>query len=242
MQRKRKLATTLGTALIVAAALPLGSQVDAADHRDAPGTNGTMGGDRFADLNDLYAWHTEDGNIVMVLTFNGLHAADAPVTDYLDPAETPNVLHSIHIDNTADPVVAAMWDDNTNDNVSDLDIHLKLGQNGLEDWGFQIEGIPGASGPIVGPLGETVTDGGVSATVGLFDDPFFFDLGGFQATVANLDEPDDPADLGFALGATVDTFAGTNTMALVIEFPAADAIGDNAENFIQVWATSGRAP
>lgn len=242
MQRNRKLATTLGTALIVAAALPLGSQVDAADHRDAPGTNGTMGGDRYADLNDLYAWHTEDGNLVVVLTFNGLHAPDAPVTDYLDPAETPNVLQSIHIDNTADPTVAADPTDNTNDNMSDLDIHVKLGQNGLGDWAYQIEGIPGSSGPIVAPLGEVVEDGSVTATVGLFDDPFFFDLAGFQATVANLDETDDPSDLGFALGATVDTFAGTNTMAIVVEFPVADAIGDNAENFIQVWATSGRAP
>lgn len=243
MQRRRKLATTLGTALLIAAALPLGSQVDAADHRDAPGTNGAMSGDRYADINDLYVWHTERGTLIVVLTFNGLHAPDAPATDILDPGETPDVLFSVHIDNTADPLEAADPLDNDNDNMSDLDIHLKLGQNGLEEWGYQISGIPGATGPLVAALGEISEEGGVSATVGLFDDPFFFDLAGFNQTIANLDETDDDADLGFMLGATVDTFAGTNTLALVMEFPAADVLGDkNPENFIQVWATSGRAP
>lgn len=242
MQRRRTLATTLGTALLIAAALPLGSQVDAADHRDAPGTNGTMGGDRYADINDLYAWHTENDTLVVVLTFNGLHAPDAPATDILDPSETPNVLYSVHIDNTADPVEAADPLDNDNDNMSDIDIRLKLGQNGLEEWGYQITGIPGVDEPVVAPLGEVATAGDVSVTVGLFDDPFFFDLAGFNATVANLSETDNNTDLGFMLGMTTDTFAGTNTLALVIEMPVADAIGKNAENFIQVWATSGRAP
>jgi len=242
MQRRRKLATTLGTALLIAAALPLGSQVDAADHRDAPGTNGTMSGDRYADINDLYAWHTARGTLIVVLTFNGLHAPDAPATDILDPGETPNVLFSVHIDNTADPMEAADPLDNDNDNVSDLDIHLKLGQNGLEEWGYQVSGIPGTTEPLVAALGEITEEGSVSATVGLFDDPFFFDLGGFNATVANLSETDDDADLGFMLGTPTDTFAGTNTLALVLEFPAADAVAKNPENFIQVWATSGRAP
>lgn len=235
MMRRRKLAT-LGTALLVAAALPLGSQVNAADHADAPAT----AGDSFADLNDLYAWHTGNDTLVVILTFNGLHAPGDPETDYLDPAETPNVLHSIHIDNTADPILAG--DPTTaadNDNESDIDIHVRLGQNGLGEWGYQVEGIPGVD-PIVGPLGEVTSSGGAQATVGLFDDPFFFDLTAFNQTLTNLHETKEDGDLAFP---TADTFAGTNTMAVAIEIPIADALGgDNPENFLQIWATSGRAP
>jgi hypothetical protein len=128
--------------------------------------------------------------------------------------------------------------------MSDIDIRLKLGQNGLEEWGFQVSGIPGTTAPLVAPLGMVAAEGSVSATVGLFDDPFFFDLVGFNQTIANLDETDNDTDLGFMLGMTTDTFAGTNTLALVLEFPSADALakGKDAENFLQVWATSGRAP
>ena len=68
MTRRRKLATTLGSALLVAAALPLGSQVNAADHRD--GMQATD--DPLADITDIYAWHTDGGTIVMVLGFNGI--------------------------------------------------------------------------------------------------------------------------------------------------------------------------
>lgn len=237
MTRRRKLATRLGAALLVAAALPLGSQVNAADHADAPGTMA----DRWADLNDLYAWHTDNGTIVVVLTFNGLLAPDAPDSDTFNEDELPNVLYQIHIDNTADPIVAAMWADNSNDNESDIDINVRFGQNGLGEWGYQFENVPGSSGPIIGPVGEVTTDGTVQVTAGVFDDPFFFDLQGFRDTVMNLDETDENADLGFMLGATVDFFAGTNTMAVVVEMDAAAALNANPDNFIQVWATSGRA-
>jgi Domain of unknown function (DUF4331) len=245
MTRRRKLATKLGAALLVAAALPLGSQVNAADHRDAPGTMA----DRYADLNDVYAWYNMDNDtFVVVVTFNPLLAPDAPVTDSYNPDELPNVLYTIHIDNDSVPLAdASDWDNQDGTTFgSDIQVQVRFGQNGLEEWGFQVENLPGATDTLVGPVDEVLTDGTASATAGIFDDPFFFDLDGFFATRDNLDMvDDDPADLGFrSLAGELnnDSFAGVNTMAIVLEMDASATLGGNPDNFVQIWATSGRAP
>lgn len=89
-------------------------------------------------------------------------------------------------------------------------------------------------------------DRDVTVQAGIFDDPFFFDLTGFISTIANLDDPDQgPIDLAFRslTGVTEnDDLAGLNTMAIVVEMPAAEALADNPDGFLQIWATTGRAP
>jgi hypothetical protein len=250
MNRRRKYATGVGLALLVVSALPMGSQpVDAADHKDAPGTMA----DPFADLNDLYAWHTENDTIVVVLTFNGLLNPDTAPEDIYNEAELPNVLYTVHIDNDSVPLAdAGMWDSQDGETYdSEIDIHVRFGQNMNGDWGIQVENLPGADATIVGPV-DTAIDGGggTTAQAGVYDDPFFFDLDGFLLTLSNLDDetPETETDIGFAslnpktLGMPHDSFAGLNTMAIVLEFPAEAALGGNVDSFIQVWATSGRAP
>jgi hypothetical protein len=232
MRRRKTLATWGGLALLVASTLPLGSQVvTAADHNDAPGTN-NMDGDYAADLTDIYAWHA-DGRITVVLGFQGLQAAGT------EPDYDPAVRYNIHIDNTADPLLrTADFAMNTNDNASDIDIRVKFGQNMLGEWGVQFENVPGAAGPVVGPVGETLTDGNAEMHAGLFEDPFFFDLEGFQMTLAALVDNAAAADVMF--DNMRDGFAGTNIHAIVVEFDAADALGTNADNYLQIWATSER--
>ena len=229
MQIRRKLATTLGTALLVAAALPLGSQVDAADHRD--GTAATD--DPLADLADLYAWPTARGTIIVVLTFNGLQAAGGEATY---DAET---LYTINIDNTGNPANRAMFMAGDNDNEADISIQVKFGQNMLGDWGVQVENLPGSDGTFNGPVETEIAGGGTSrAYAGVFEDPFFFDLEGFNMTLANTADDADPADLAF--DSTRDSFAGTNVNAIVLEMDATAAVNGNADSWIQVWATGGR--
>lgn len=229
MKRRRKLATTLGTALLIAAALPLGSQVDAADHRDGMAATD----DPLADIADLYAWHTDRGTIVVVVTFNGLQAAGAEATY---DAET---LYTINIDNTGNPANRAMFMAADNDNEADISILVKFGQNQLGDWGVQVEGLPGSDGTFSGPVDMEIAGGGATrAYAGVFEDPFFFDLEGFNTTLANTADPDDPADLAF--DSTRDSFAGTNVNAIVLEMDATAAVNGNADNWIQVWATGGR--
>ncbi|MBK6917360.1 MAG: DUF4331 family protein [Deltaproteobacteria bacterium] len=245
MQRRTKLATKLGTALLVASTLPLGGRVDAADHRDAPGTQA----EPVADINDVYAWYKADTDtIVVIITFNPLLAPDAGEEQTYNVDELPNVLYTIHIDNDSAPVANPTgWDSQDGTTFgSDIAINVRFGTNSLNEWGVQFENVPGSSGTIVGPVEMALHDRDVTVQAGIFDDPFFFDLTGFIATIANLDDPEqDPIDLAFRslTGVTEnDDLAGLNTMAIVVEMPAAEALADNPDGFLQIWATTGRAP
>lgn len=245
MHRRTRLATKLGAALLVAATLPLGSRVDAADHRDAPGTQA----DPFADINDVYAWYKADTDtIVVIVTFNPLLAPDASEELTYNVDELPNVLYTIHIDNDSapvlDPLEWPMQDGSTYG--SDIDIDVRFGTNALMEWGVQFENVPGASGVITGPVEMALTDGDVTVQAGVFDDPFFFDLTGFLGTIANIDDgtqgPNDLAFRSFAGVTENDDLAGLNTMAIVVEMPADAALADNPDGYLQIWATTGRAP
>lgn len=211
---------------------PIARPLRASDHLDAPTTQGNSA----TDIGDFYAWHTPRNTIVAIITFNG----GSPSMSY-----DPTVLYTIHIDNTA--TLAENQDilDNDNDNASDIQIHARFGQNSVGDWGVQFLGIPGSDGPVVGPVQTTLTSGTAQAIAGVFDDPFFFDLDGFNATITNLVDDIDPNDIGFStveMGFPTDTFAGIDTMAVVVEFDLQLALDGNADNFLQLWATTGVEP
>jgi len=234
MRTRNKWITAVGVTALAAAAVQLNPQdVTAADHIDAPATQG----DAAADIADFYAWHTERGTIVAIITFNALLEAGA------DPVYDDTVLYTVHIDNTADPAEANQPLDNDNDNVSDIQINVRFGQNGAGEWGMQVNGAPGAADETFdGPVGMPLTNGSVTAAANIYDDPFFFDFEGFTATAMNLLDDTEAADVAFAsilAGAPVDFFAGLNTMAVVVEFDAAMAADGNADNFLQLWATTG---
>jgi hypothetical protein len=174
-----------------------------------------------ADIADTYAWH--DGErLTLVLTWDG----------YLLGGEPANwddgVLYGFHIDTNQD-------------NQSDFDIYARFGMKGggadgetggaAEEWGVKVEGIPGVEEPIIGPNGEVLTDDASGAQVfaGLRDDPFFFDLDGFQDTLMTGTLSFNP-DRDFA--------SFKNVHVLVVEFDHA-ALG--ATSF-GVWSTTGRVP
>lgn len=220
---------------LVALALALqplsGAVVQGSDHVDAPVT----AGDTAADLGDLYAWH-DGATIVVVLTYSPLLAPlDASVYD-------DEVLYTICIDNTGTAAEALDYLDNDADNACDIPIYVRMGQDMAGDWGVEVQDLPGATGTFSGPV-EQILDGGggTRAMVGQFDDPFFFDLEGYIATVQNMLDDSDPFDLAFSTlvsGATSDTLAGTNTMAIVLELDQTAAAAGN--DFVQIWATTGR--
>lgn len=228
MRTKNKWITALGATALCVGALQLNPQeVTAADHGDF------MAPDAAGDIGDFYAWHTEDETIVAIMTFNpGIGAGGDPVYD-------TDRVYTIHIDNTFDPDADAAFQDNT----SDIRIHVRFGQNDQEAWGVQINNAPGADDTFDGPVNETLSNGDVSAWAGLADDPFFFDLEGFTTTVMNLQDDTDPEDIAFAslLGEQPrDSVAGLNAMAIVVEFPYSEAIGEF--NYVHMWATTGVAP
>ncbi|NVB36700.1 DUF4331 family protein [Pseudenhygromyxa sp. WMMC2535] len=182
----------------------------ASDHAEAPGTMT----DAEADISDFYAWYTGE-NIVVAATFNGLQEAGAELE--LDTA----VLYSFHFDVDGD-------------NVSDHDIHCRFGDNGEGRYGIQVSDLPGVGTvevdlPDLEDAGYDV--GGAMVFAGQRDDPFFFDLDGYAETLDTEELMLDPEN---------DSFAGTNADAIVLEFSAAELLGD-ATSF-QTWVTTARLP
>ena len=185
-------------------ALALSGTALAADHAEAPGA----AADPAADIADFYAWHTSSGSLVTILTFAPLTPAGGSATYDAD------VLYSIHMDTDKD-------------GVSDADILVRFGQNSAGDWGVQAE-IPGVDSAISGATGEVLESGGAKVYAGVVDDPFFFDLQGFQDTLTTGT---------VAFDSSRDSLAGVNVTAIALEFDAAAATGATQ---IQTWATTSR--
>lgn len=192
--------------IALAAALGLSSPALAADHAEAPGASA----DPAADLADLYAWHDGD-RFVAILTFAGLTPAGGSAT-YDD-----DVLYTVHVDQDGD-------------NLPDVELEVRFGQDSTGAWGVQLTGIPGASA-LEGAVETEVSDGNQRVWAGLADDPFFFDLTGFEDTLAT-------GTISFVN--TRDALASTNVTAVVIEAPAATILGD--AEIALIWATTARKP
>ncbi|MCX4244508.1 DUF4331 family protein [Paraliomyxa miuraensis] len=181
-------------------------QAQAADHIDAPGT----GGDAAADITDFFAWHEGD-RVVAAMAFAGLDVPGSTGT-YDD-----QVLYGIHVDNDGD-------------NVADQTVWARFGQDAEGNWGVKVEGLPGATADVIGPVGEVLDAGlGLRVFAGVRDDPFFFDLDGFQATLSTATLSFDPSN---------DTFAATNVTMIVVEM-SIDGVAAGS-NDLQLWATTGR--
>lgn len=196
--------------LITTAAMGAGAAAttQAADHTEATSVGV---GDPASNIGDYYAWHTEDGDIVAVLSVD---AAKAPIADQSGNYDA-DVLYAMHFDTDADQ-------------MPDETILLRFGQNSAGAWGVQAEGIPGASATLSGAVETNLDDGaGAGLFAGLRDDPFFFDLDGFNMTAGT-------GTLSF--DSTRDSIAGTNATALVVSFPAS-ALGSTS---FDTWAATAR--
>jgi hypothetical protein len=157
----------------------------AADHVEAPGTRADPAGD----IGDLYAWHTTNDTMVMIMT---IQAGVAPGTPAPYDAD---MLYGFHIDSNAD-------------GIADLDVYARFGQAPNGDWGVRFTGLPG--GRIEGRVERLLTNGSAQVGVGPREDPFFFDETGFLDTLATGTLAFDP---------TRDDFAGLNATAIIVELP-----------------------
>lgn len=217
-QRRWALAALPALGMLVAGAWVWRSErADAADHNDPPARVTGDSADRAADIADLFAWHTDAGKTIFVLTYAGPNDPVAGQTATYDA----DVLYGIHVDTDGD-------------READHDIWVRFGQSASGNWGVQLEGIPGGdpatqAGPVEVVNRITgVTNGFFWA--GLREDPFFFDLEGFQDTAMTGD---------LAFDASRDFFAGKNVSAIVIELETADLMAGDDDTF-DVWATTGR--
>lgn len=215
MRKKTQWMVAAG-ALASAGALALivpGQFLTAADHLDPPSLTDPAVDttpDRAADIADVYAWHTAN-SVIIAVTFSGPQATSLPAT------YDRNVLYTVNISN-AEPRTTA-----------NFPIRIRFGQDGANQFGVQVSGLPGVTGDLVGPVETNLIKDGVTVRAGLFDDPFFFDLQGFRETLAT-------GTLSF--NNQRNFFAGQNLTAVVIEIPR-DRIANGA-NPVDIWATTAR--
>jgi len=189
-------------------------RAEAADHNDPPGPSGATT-DPAADIADLYAWHDAASNkLVVILTWAGFAAPAVGQTGMFDR----DVLYTLYIDNDRMPA------------TTEFEINIRFGQNAAGEWGVKVEGLPGATAPLTGAVETTLTDAsGAKVHVGLFDDPFFFDLTGFRATL-------DTGTLMFM--PTRDALAGRNATAIVLELPLDMTLAGG--DLVTVWSSTAR--
>jgi len=224
MNYKKPAAFTAMTLLVAAGLAFVATRqttVEAADHLDAPArTTPDVGGmDRNADIADVYAWYNGEGadrTAVLAMSFAG---PNAPAADQATPCD-PDVVYSIHIDNSGDT-----------DGVTPTGtIEMRLAEDDAGNCFYRLTGVPGAGAdPIVGPVGFETRRGDTQAYVGLRADAFFFDLQGFRETLAM-------GTLRFADDR--DFFAGKNTSVMVVEVPLVAVSPTDAP--YRVWGTTAR--
>jgi hypothetical protein len=203
MSDRRYLMKTLIAALAVCPVL----RARAADHLDAPMLRVPNVGDR--DINDVYVFQSpaNPSNSVLVMTVNPFSGQVNPFGTKSDNTFGSTVDYQFLVDNNGDAAP---------DVVYSATFTAPAG-------GSQTLTLLRTAGGTTTPFASGSTEsniaiaGGGTVRAGLFDDPFFFDLVGFNN--------------GFNFTGA-DTFAGANVSAIVLEVPSADLGAQN----IGVWA------
>jgi len=184
----------------------------AADHLDSP----AAAADPTADITDVYAWMTPDAskvNLVMDVY------ANAPATAMF----SDQVLYVFHVNSKQSFAATTATE---TDVVCGFDATQKVScwVGGADYVTGDASVLPGDGG---GAAGIASADGKVRVFTGLRDDPFFFNLAGFNATVAAVEAA--------APGLTFDAAGcpavnATTSAALVTQLKTA-ADGSAAKNF-----------
>ena len=204
VRRKIAIGMVAAGVALVAALLASPSVVGAADHLDAP----LVANDGRTDINDVYVFTSpaNPDNTVLIMTVN-------PVAGVIsDTTFDRKAKYEILIDRDGDAA-----EDTT------YQIRFKKPEGGTQEVRLRTKGDK----PRLRARGETgeviETTRGGTLTAGIFDDPFFFDLVGFQNGLAFTGD---------------DFFAGLNVSAIVLEVPSS-ALGSPGDT-VGVWARTIR--
>ncbi len=207
---------TLSCALFAAVALV--NTARAADHREAP----LIREDATADIADVYAFPNPNDPdwLVLAMTVNPL-SVPSENNSY---AFSPNVRYTFLIDNNGD----AQPDKSVRVTFSDPAM-------GPQDFSVKVSGFESFSGEVTpatvepDPVEPIIVDGpdGMRAFAGQRDDPFFFDVVGFNRFLAGTGGFDG-----------TDGFAGDNVSAIVVELPVHQLAGDSGN--LQIWGVTER--
>jgi hypothetical protein len=213
LRRTAVIAGGLSVALAAAAALLAPERgASAADHLDPPARTDPAfdpAPDKAADIADIYAFHTAD-TLSLILTFAG------PQSTSLPGVYDRDVRYVLNISNAGAATDA------------EIPIDIRFGNDGSR-MGIRVTGVPGAAGPIEGPVETVLTSNAVRVYAGLRDDPFFFDSQGLRESRAM-------GTLRF--NANRNFFAAQNITVVAIDIPRAAV--QNGSNPLHIWSTASR--
>lgn len=203
------------------------------------------------DLSDLFAWYdaeTDKFNVIVAW-----HPQQLPLSAGQQVGYNDQVLFTLHVryERKGGQVFSS--------NFFEREITVRYGRNAAGQWGMLVKGLPGTP-PLVldtasefGWAGHTVAVGtgepsddqleGIQVATGMWDDPFVFDLDGFNDSLARALAGEQ--ELKF--DPSRDTFEGLNMSAFVLSIPIGalqehwddfEPSGLLATNIINVWATT----
>lgn len=223
--------------LAMAVALALSTPLFAADHAEAP----LVESDAASDIADVYAFLDPNDNSKVILAFD--------VHGFIVPGENGNlggfdhsVRYQFNIENTgdADPdkYITVNFLEQTARGKPQRAIINIFNKGGSGKVGFAAPTTAASATAEIAPKPSVKTDSatGISFFAGLVDDPFFFDIPGFNRFAGSVlgGKP----DLSL-LNRARDTFAGYNAQMIALSVPVAMLKG-TASDVIGVSATTLR--
>lgn len=219
----RKVVLTL--LLVAAAGLGVTRLIKASDHKDSM----LLAGDPAADIADMYTFRspTNPANVVLAMTVSGFIPPSEASTTFFDP----NVLYQWKIDNDGDAVEDLVIQAFVTGTGGHQVMHFR-GPAKPSELGSTTRVIDGAETATVAvsntPTPIVATRDGMTVFAGVRDDPFFFDLVQFKHIIAG--------QATAFRNPGVDTFAGTNVLAIVVELPSSRLGGTK----LGVWGSTSR--
>jgi hypothetical protein len=213
-------------ALVALAAVGVTGWLVASDHRDSA----LLTNDAAADIADVYTFRSpaNPSNLVLALTVSGFIPPAEASTTFFDP----NVLYQIKIDNTGDAVEDLVIQAFVTGSGSQQVMHFRgpVEPSAVGVVNRIINGQETASVRVSNRATPIIASrGGITVFAGVRDDPFFFDLVQFRKVISG--------QAGAFRNPGVDTFAGTNVLAIVVEVPIS-MLGGSPD--LGIWSTTSR--
>ncbi|GAB6141495.1 DUF4331 domain-containing protein [Methylosoma difficile] len=224
------------SALTMAMALSLSTPLFAADHAEAP----LVESDAASDIADVYAFLDPNDNSKAILAFD-VHGFIVPGENGNLGGFDPSVRYQFNIENTGDAnpdkLITIIFNEQTSrSNPQSARVRI-LGKDGTDkifNAPTTVSSATAEKAPTPSLKKDAAT--GITFFAGLVDDPFFFDIPGFNRFVSTvLSGSPDVSQLNRGR----DTFAGYNSQMIVLSVPVSLLKG-SAGDVIGVSATTLR--
>jgi hypothetical protein len=227
----------LSVLAVIASITLLSHQVFAADHAEAP----LVASDQASDIADVYAFLDPNDNSKVVLAFD-VHGFIVPGENGNFGGFDHNVLYRFNVENTGDAkpdkVIKVSFSEQTSRTQPQIATVTIPRQGKSAAIRFKAPTSISSSTASDAPAPAVTTDSGsgISFFAGLTDDPFFFDIPGFNRFAGSV--------LGGAPDVSLlsrgrNTFAGYNIQMIALSVPANLLVG-SAGSKIGISATTLR--